>query len=219
MIFRLAELRSTVSAIFPIDPAPLLDVIYERSDAFLERLKPKSTTWQGGDRTTLSAFGGSLRLSKSRTIPLHSIGITSVELTVTVKGPTSDAIDALREVWSWLATNSDEPGQELDDALFVHRTTSTFVSATLRDRMFPGLREMQTSLLTAAGVRQDSRAAFRVEVMADQFAHGLPLNAGISIEPRLTSKEEDNSFYSVSPLTSDKHIALLQRLCGADGSK
>lgn len=214
MSFQLRELRSVATVIFPIDPVPLLQLIYEGGDAFLERLKPRSSTWTGGDRTTLSAFGGSIKLSPSRTILLHSIGITSVELTVTVKGETADAIDALHEVWSWLASASDDPAKELDEGALVYKTTSTFLSKTLIAKMFPGLRDMQDSLLKAEGVRSDSRGVFRVEVFADQVAHGFPLNATISIEPRFTAKSTDNSFYSVSSLTSEKHLALLRRLCG-----
>jgi hypothetical protein len=172
-----------------------------------------------GDQTMWIYQKGVCKLSDTRKVLIASAHGYEIELSVTVEGATEDAIDVLRELWTVLGEIAEEEPLGLDQSLgtFAYQTTAIVRLPKTYRELFPGLDLLARH--TREGIRAPLTGApgvetFHVETRVSFAVGALTLDRATIIEPRHTSKADDRVFYTQSPLRSDRHLAMLEALCG-----
>ena len=211
------RIQSNATYIFAADSARgRVPFVQDLGVSFAQEMSLVDLSIVPGDRTVWIGRQGTLKFSDARTIVITSIAGGAHELMVGVEGSTEDAVDVLNEVWSKLGELARESAIALTDApgAFTYQTTAIVrlprsfrdvmpLLATLYDYAREALGE---TLLDRPGVMP-----FRVELPLTIGARGVSVSRSIVIEPRFTSTDDDQVFFTVSPLRSGAHLEMLRK--------
>lgn len=207
------QIESTVARVFAGDQPRLLRALYTMAEELAKKLRPGSLEVQPGDRPALRMLLGKLELSPKRVLSLKQVALTQIELTVTVLGETSDAIDALKEVWALLRGAEDEEVEvDAEPGGWAYKTAAVIIAPGLIDRHFAGIAAMKKALASSHLIRVGPQERFRIEVACEQQVHGLQLSQGFVIEPRVASTAADERYFTASPLPSETHREVIATL-------
>lgn len=180
-----------------------------------DRFDPVDVGIQAGDRPAWVARKGRCQLGERR-ILIEEMHGNEHELGVTVDGSTADAIDVLREVWTQLGAFDEAGETALDEApgVMTFMTTMVFKADRSYRELFPPLAVARREVAKSLALPQlDDGEMFKIQLMFTVSISGITTaNLAFHLERRDTSRAEDCVYWSRSPLKSEDHLALIEKL-------
>lgn len=219
MRIRLAHLVSTVNLSFTCDQSRARAPLGLR---VAELLGARGSFAEIGvtlaDRATWLARAGTWKLSAERNLLVDKALGHESDIAVEVTGDTRDARDVLDALWAALGEIAGEPPRSVDESLgtFSYQTTAVVELPKTLDELFPQVALLARQLrdrLPAKSLEPEGSQRFRVAIPITFAVGARTVERSLVIEPRFSAKTADRIYYTMSPLPSDEHLALLEDLC------
>lgn len=167
-----------------------------------------------------SMMQGAVEFSATRRVAVLALSGTAHELMAAVEGTTGDARDVLDEVWTKLGEIDGAERAALTDfpGTFVNQTFAVVRLPTACTDLIPPLDAMTSFAKDRIGDRllgAPGALHFRLSVPLSIAVRGVTTESALVIESRFTSLVQDRVYFTVSPLDTDDHLEMLQRIVDA----
>lgn len=188
--------------------------------ALAKELEANDFSVQPGDQPLWFARQGVVSFSEKRRLIVSRVAGGPHELSVTVEGSSADALDVLNECWSKIGELDGQEDCRLTDfpGNFSNATLAIVELPIPATTLIPALGVLEDSVRAAFGstlMRPEGSLFFRLTLSVPFSVRGVAAERSIIIEPRFTSIAEDQTYFTVSPLTSDAHLAMLEKLAAS----
>ncbi len=216
--FEVVSLQAAAGAKLTVDePAVALGGTSSSAQDLVNRFSFRAVqVLQGDPFSWMASFGEWKR--GDRGLKIYNAMGGSRDLSVMVDGDSAAAGDLLDAVWKALNQGRGGAPPKLEDrGLLYHLTTAVVRLPKAFTEFFPParvLRDAAREALERAGLSPPTDPAFRFSIDVTSAWSGLSVPLEVRFEPRVGTKSEDRVFFTSSPLRSEEHLALLERLCG-----
>lgn len=172
---------------------------------------------QPGERPHWSVRQGAIRFSPQRRIAVTAVTGSAHELTVIIEGSTEDARDVLADVWTKLGETEADGGTALTDfqGTYGVQTTAIVRLPVVCTELIPPLGAMMAFAKERLGsvvLVPEGALPFQLRIPLSIAVRGATTERALVIEPRFTSLIADRVYFTVSPLASDEHLEMLERV-------
>lgn len=188
------------------DGAEALRQRFRISDVLMQEVQPQ--TW--------IARNGSHMVQPGRRVVIERIQGNIQELGAFVHGSTTDAVDTLNAAWDALAPFdgqpevrlADVPGFDVFSTIAVFRSTRTFGDVVpLATEACAEIRRQLPEQF-----RSEGGEMLKLDVAMPVLMGGMVRTLNFRLERRTMAPTSEGVYWSQSPLNSDDHVALLNKL-------